>query len=202
MSAIREMLLKNIDQEIELIFIKQKQYHLDSFVRGYPTYKDIWTPRVGDENFCLKSESENQHDKFAVAILLEEKVVGHVPINLSKIFHQFLKIPNCTIGCKVTGKRVNRVAGYGLEIPVQYIFVGAEKVVEWAEKQIKKVFENVNKKVIKCVKLMNNFLSSFYFYNVRFVGSVYSEKFHLVQKKFSALLSVRFMTVRFIETFL
>ena len=49
-------------------------------------------------------------------------------------------------------KRVNRVAGYGLEIPVQYIFVGAEKVVEWAEKHIKKVFENVNKKVIKCVK--------------------------------------------------
>ena len=93
-----------------------------------------------------------QHDKFAVAILLEEKVVGHVPINLSKIFHEFLQIPNCTTGCKVTGKRVNRGAGYGLEIPVQYIFVGAEKAVEWAEKHIKKVFDNVNKKVIKCLK--------------------------------------------------
>ena len=79
-------------------------------------------------------------------------LVGHVPINLSKILHQFLKIPNCTIGCNVTGKRVNRGAGYGLEIPVQYIFVGAEKAVEWAEKYIRKVFENVNKKVIKCLK--------------------------------------------------
>ena len=29
-----------------------------------------------------------------------------------------MKIPNCTIGCKVTGKRVNRGAGYDLEIPV------------------------------------------------------------------------------------
>ena len=56
--------------------------------------------------------------------------------------------------------------------------------------------------VEKCKKLMNNFLSSFYFYNVRFIGSVYTEKFRLVQKKLSALLSVRFMTVRFIETFL
>ena len=113
---------------------------------------DVWTPKVRDENFCLKSENENQHDKFAVAIVLEERIVGHVPKNLSKIFHQFMKIPNCTIGCKVTGKRVNRGAGYGLEIPVQYRFIDAEKAVEWAEKNIKKVFENINKKVNRCVK--------------------------------------------------
>ena len=140
MSAIQKMLLKIIDQEIELILIKQKQYDLDSFVRGYHAYMDIWTPKVGDENFCLKSENENQHDKFAVAIVLEERIVRHVPKNLSKIFHQFMKIPNCTIGCKVTGKRVNRGAGYGLEIPVRYRFIGAKETVEWAEKNIKKVF--------------------------------------------------------------
>ena len=75
-----------------------------------------------------------------LAILLEEQIVGHVPKNLSKIFHQFMKIPNYTIRCKVTGKRVNRGAGYGLEIPVQYRFVGAKKAVEWAEKNIKKKF--------------------------------------------------------------
>ena len=132
------MLLKNIDQEIELILIKQKQYDLDSFVRGYHAYIDIWKPKVGDENFCLKSENENQLDKFAVAIVLEERIVGHVPKNLSKKFHQFMKIPKCTIRCKVTGKRVNCGAGYGLEIPVQYRFIGAEKAVEWAEKNIKK----------------------------------------------------------------
>ena len=138
MSAIQKMLLKIIDQEIELILIKQKQYDLDSFVRGYHAYMDIWTPKVGDENFCLKSENENQHGKFALAIVLEERIVGYVPKNLSKIFHQFMKIPNCTIGCKVTGKRLNRGAGYGLEIPVQYRFIGAEKAVEWVEKNIKK----------------------------------------------------------------
>ena len=146
------MLLKNIDQEIELILIKQKQYDLDSFVRGHHAYMDIWTPKAGDENFCLKSENENQHDKFAVAIVLKERIVGHVPKNLSKILHQFKKIPNCTIGCKVTGKRVNRGAGYGLEIPVQYRFIGAEKAVEWAKKNKKNAFETINKKVNKCVK--------------------------------------------------
>ena len=35
MLVIQKMLLNNIDQEIEVILIKQKQYDLDSFVRGY-----------------------------------------------------------------------------------------------------------------------------------------------------------------------
>ena len=73
MSAIQKKLLKNIDQEIELIFIKQEQYDLDSFVRGYHVYMDIWKLKVGNENFCLKSENENQHDKIAVAIVLEDE---------------------------------------------------------------------------------------------------------------------------------
>ena len=51
-----------------------------------------------------------------------------------------MKNPNCTIECKVTGKRVNRGAGYGLEIPVQSRFIGAEKAAEWVEKNIKKSF--------------------------------------------------------------
>ena len=63
-----------------------------------------------------------------------------------------MKIPNCTIRCKVTGKRVNRGTGYGLEILVQHRFIGGRESVEWAEKNIKEVFENTNKKVNKRVK--------------------------------------------------
>ena len=112
---------------------------------------DIWTPKAGDKNFCLKSENENQHDKFAVAIVLEEQIVGHVPKNLSKIFHRFMKIPNSTIGCKVTGKRVNRGVDYGLEIPVQCRFILTKKAVKWGKKYITKVFQNIDKKIKKCV---------------------------------------------------
>ena len=32
-------------------------------------------------------------------------------------------------------KRVDREAGYGLEIPGQCKFIGAKKAVEWAEKR-------------------------------------------------------------------
>ena len=135
------MLLKNIDQEIELILTKQRQYDLNSFVRGFHAYMDIWTPKVGGENFCLNPENENQHDKFAVAIVLEERIVGHVPEKLSKIFHRFMKVPDCAIGSKVTGKRVNRETGCGLEISVQYRFIGGKNAVEWAEKNIKKILK-------------------------------------------------------------
>ena len=102
---------------------------------------DIWTPKVGDENVCLKSENENQHGKFAVAIVLEERIVEHVPKNLSKIFYQFMKIPNCTIRCKVTGKHLSLGAGYGFEIPVQCRFIGAKKQLN-RQKITVKVFGN------------------------------------------------------------
>ena len=56
------------------------------------------------------------------------------------------------MGCKFTGKRVNRGAGYGLEIPVTYTFSGPEKAVDKAEKQITKINEQIDKKVMRCVK--------------------------------------------------
>ena len=128
-----------------VVFQKNYPKNIHNFLEKYDViedcfgslnaYMDIWTPKVGDENICLKLENDNEHDKFAVAVLFEERVVGHVPKNLSKLFYQFLKIPNATMGCKVTGKRVNRGAGYGLEIPVQYRFNGAKKAVELAEKK-------------------------------------------------------------------
>ena len=39
----------------------------------------------------------------------------------------FPQLPNSMLTFKVTGKRVNRVAGYGLEIPVTYTCTGRYK---------------------------------------------------------------------------
>ena len=36
---------------------------------------------------------------------------------------------------------VNGGTGYGLETPVQYRFIGAEKAVEWEENNMKKVLK-------------------------------------------------------------
>ena len=77
---------------------------------------------------------------------------GHVPKNLSKIFNIFLTLPNGSIKWKVTGKRLNRGAGYGLEIPVQYNFFGPEKTVDLAEKGVKNVIDSLGNRTKNCTK--------------------------------------------------
>ena len=44
----------------------------------------------------------------------------------------------------VTGKRVNRGAGLGLEKPVDYTFYGDARVLVWLEKAFKKITENID----------------------------------------------------------
>ena len=47
-------------------------------VRGYHVYKDDWTPDVGDR-FDGRIEKENRFDRYAVAVVVRDSVVGHVP---------------------------------------------------------------------------------------------------------------------------
>ena len=63
-----------------------------------------------------------------------------------------LRFPNCSIRVTITGKRVNRGVGVGLglEIPVHYIFYGDERVIDWVEKEIEKVNDNIATRVNKC----------------------------------------------------
>ena len=61
----------------------------------------------------------------------KRNLVWHMPCNISKFAYKFLKLPNSKLSCKVKGKRLNRGAGYGLEIPVIYAFNGHEKTFEW-----------------------------------------------------------------------
>ena len=93
-------------------------------------------PTTNDYLHC-KIEESNEFGSSAVALLhddcLEEKVVGHVPIHLSKIFHRFLKLPFCSISTVVIDKRVNRDARNELEIPVEYKFFGDARAVSWAQ---------------------------------------------------------------------
>ena len=52
----------------------------------------------------------------------------------------------------VTGKRINRGSGYGLEIPVEYVFNDNEKALQWAKKNLDNIDTNVNKKVGRCLR--------------------------------------------------
>ena len=95
---------------------------LNSFIRGYHDYKDIWQANLGDMLF-LRREPDNPMDVHAVAVLKDGQVVGHIPYNLAPIVEMFLR-RDCNKGfAEVTGARINRGAGYGLEIPCKFKFL-------------------------------------------------------------------------------
>ena len=117
-------------------------FQCDSFVRGYHVHMNIWKPPVGE---CLKRRKEptNKMEKTAVAVIrinsyIEEVVVGHVPKNMSKIVFMFPFLPHCALDIFVTGKRISRGGGYGLEIPANFYFFGPEKAINWFKNKINK----------------------------------------------------------------
>ena len=55
-------------------------------VRGYHVFQVSWSPMVGDELVC-KHERNNCHDAHAMGVYCEEKLVGHLPKEVSKYFH-------------------------------------------------------------------------------------------------------------------
>ena len=79
----------------------------------------------------------------------DELVVGRVTLNLPEFSFKFIQLPNSSVRCQVAGKSANKGAGYGLEIPVKYIFYGHQKAIDWIEKVIERYAD------LKCLKQSN-----------------------------------------------
>ena len=91
-------------------------------VRGYHVYRDVWAASIGELLPCER-EAGNASDRYAVAVMKDFAVVGHVPRKISTICSIFLRRGG-TIDCHITGcKRYSRdlVQG-GLEVPCLLIF--------------------------------------------------------------------------------
>ena len=74
----------------------------------------------------LKREPENTEDKFAVAVIKSGTVVGHVPKTLASVISQFLKRDCNKRVVNITGTRINRGGGFGLEAPCIFWLYGPE----------------------------------------------------------------------------
>ena len=105
------------------------ELHIDSHIRGYHAYKDVWMP-VLNEELVLKREPANIVDINAVAVKKEDDIVGHVPFNLAPFVSAFLWHGTNSGFAKVTGDKVNRGAGYGLEIPCVYSLYGPKPYID------------------------------------------------------------------------
>ena len=63
--------------DVELPIVVTKNWEVASYVKGYHVYKRVWTP-ISNEVLQTRREPENPTDKYAVCILKDGKVVGHL----------------------------------------------------------------------------------------------------------------------------
>ena len=117
-NKVRDLLLKDVKEEIP-IYTCFSSYEFDSFIRGYHVYQHILTPVEGEAYSCTREPGYEQ-DCNAVAVMYEDRVVGHIPLAISKCISLFLTLPGAFLETKVTGKRINQGGGYRLEVPCKY----------------------------------------------------------------------------------
>ena len=115
---VRNLLLKDVKEEIP-VYTCFSSYEFDSFIRGYHVYQHIWTPVEGETYSCTR-EPGNEQDCNAVAVMYEDRVVGHIPLVLSKCIFLLLTFLGSFVETKVTGKKINWGGGYGLKVPCKY----------------------------------------------------------------------------------
>ena len=77
-------------------------------------------------------------------------------LNICKFFYKFLKLPNSKLSWKGKEKRLNRGAGYGLEIPVICMLNGHEKAIEWIKSKIQEGIKLEQCMKCRCLKQNKN----------------------------------------------
>ena len=60
-------------------------------------------------------------------------------------------LPGSFLETKVTGKRINRGGGYGLEVPCKYRISGQEKAVDWIKRKATTFLQEHPLAVNKCL---------------------------------------------------
>ena len=78
------------------------------------------------EELAVKPESGNQHDRYAVSVKKDDRIIGHVPRSFSRVSWFFLSHRG-RIKCAITGRKKH---GLCLEVPSAYIFIRSPRAVK------------------------------------------------------------------------
>ena len=94
--------------DVELPIVVTKNWEVASYVKGYHVYKRVWTP-ISNEVLQTRKEPENPTDKYAVCVLKDGKVVGHLKKGSNgrsaKAIFYFLRSDTYAKCCiKITGR--------------------------------------------------------------------------------------------------
>ena len=65
-------------------------FESESCVRGYHIYQELWEAAVGEDLECQR-ESGNTADAYAVSVLREGTIIGHLPRKISRVCTLFIR---------------------------------------------------------------------------------------------------------------
>ena len=128
-ACYRTMLSSNLKRHMRRRHLKDTmiEFQFNSYITGHYHYQHFWTPLINDELTCIH-EDGNKYNEFAVAVLKEGLVVGHVPRQISKQFCNLLKsggfIKVKIIGTPANTKRV------GIRVPCMYTACGQNSFIQ------------------------------------------------------------------------
>ena len=133
--------LTKLIQDKEIQIVVTKNFEIDSFVKGYHEYKNIWTRKIG-ETLSTEREPGNLVDKYAVCLKKNNEIVGHLQLGkdgkFAKTVFYFLRADessSCDILIK--GKPVNLGNGDGMQVPCSLNFTARKKFIDILEKTSK-----------------------------------------------------------------
>ena len=65
------------------------EYEIEACIGGYQVYQAIWLAAIREQLTCTL-ETGNPTDRYAVAVLKDSAIIGHLPKNISRICSLFL----------------------------------------------------------------------------------------------------------------
>ena len=151
-SLIKSLIVKDLETPI----FAEKEFNVRCCIRGYHIYQTQWNAEIGAR---LTTALETRpgalvDDKYAIAVINNEKTVGHVPKFLTKLTFFFLKNDG-KLHITVTGtRRYSLDLGQdGLELLADFCFLSLNKklFVQMKEKALEEVqkYDKQKKEVVQ-----------------------------------------------------
>lgn len=134
MAKIQSMPDVQIPFDVDLPVVITNNWEMESYVKGYHVYRSFWTPII-DEILETRRQPENQMDKYAVCVLKDARVVGHLKKGsngrFAKTIFYFLRSDahaKCSV--RITGEPVNLGDKEGMQVPCVLQFEGQSRFIE------------------------------------------------------------------------
>ena len=126
--------------DVELPIAVTMNWEVASYVKGYHVYKRGWTP-ISNEVLQTRRESENPTDKYAVCLLKDGKVVGHLKKGsngrFAKTIFYFLRSSTyAKCSNKITGKPLNLADGKGMQVPCMLELEGQGRYIDVSQQNL------------------------------------------------------------------